>query len=461
MPRVVIIGGGISGLSAAYYLSKQGIESTIVEGRPQLGGVIRTENVDGCVLEAGPDSFLAAKPWALDLIRELGLGADVIASNDHQRVTYIVRSGRLVPLPDGLIMMAPTKVAPMVTTRLVSWPAKLRMSLELLRRPPSTPLPERSVADFVREHYGAEGVEYLAEPLLAGVYGGDPEQLSATSVLTRFVELETKYGSISRGLLAARKAAAQAGRNGAGGGALFKTLKGGLGQLTSALADHAKPQVVHGEAETLARAAEGWRVRVKGAWLEAGHVVLAAPAWSVAGLTREIAPELAALLDTVPYNSSTTVALGYEAARIGRKLTGFGFLVPQKERRRLIALTVVGNKFPNRVPDGKVVLRCFLRTAESEAAESIVAAIRQEIARILGVTAEPDFWRVSRWPRSMAQYTVGHGDRVKRIEQEMVSLPGLYLAGNAYYGIGVPDCVRMGKQAAEKITAVPSPSART
>ena len=203
MPRVIIIGGGISGLATAYYLAKGGVSSTIIESRPRLGGVIQTEQIDGCTIEAGPDSFLSVKPAALDLIRDLGLRDDVIGSNDHLRVTFVRKGGHLVPLPDGLMMMVPTKILPLVTTGLLSLGTKIRMGMELLRAPKMKPGDE-SVADFVREHYGQEAVDYLAEPLLSGIYGGDPRELSVTAVLPRFVELAAKYGSLTRGVLASR-----------------------------------------------------------------------------------------------------------------------------------------------------------------------------------------------------------------------------------------------------------------
>src|SRR5690349_7732103 len=197
MPKVIIVGGGISGLSAAWYLSKSGIRPTLIEKDARLGGVIRTDSMHGCTVEGGPDSFLAAKPWAMDLIRELGLADQVIGSNDHLRVTYILKNGKLVPLPDGLMMMVPTKILPLVGTSLLSWGTKIRMGLEYMRRPKG-PQPDRSVYDFLLDHYGEESVDYLAEPLLAGVYGGDPKQMSVNSVLARFVEIERKYDSLTR-----------------------------------------------------------------------------------------------------------------------------------------------------------------------------------------------------------------------------------------------------------------------
>jgi oxygen-dependent protoporphyrinogen oxidase len=268
MPRVVIVGGGISGLSTAYYLARSGCGSTVIESRGRLGGVIQTERVDGCIIEAGPDSFLSAKPAALELIRDLGLADQVIGSNDHLRITYVRKGGRLVPLPDGLMMMVPTKILPLLTTRLFSFQTKMRMGLELLRRAmPSAG--EQSVADFVEEHYGAEAVDYLAEPLLSGIYGGDPAELSATSVLPRFVELAAKYGSLTRGVLAERVKAAHA-RKGAVPMPLFRTLKGGLGQMVdrAAAVIQGNTEVLAGRAETVERRTErrfwarwtrGWR----------------------------------------------------------------------------------------------------------------------------------------------------------------------------------------------------------
>jgi oxygen-dependent protoporphyrinogen oxidase len=457
MRRAVIVGGGISGLAAAYELSQAGIPSTIVERRSRLGGVIQTDKVEGCLLEAGPDSFLAAKPWALELIRELGLAGDVIASNDHLRVTYVVKGGKLAPLPDGLMLMVPTRIWPMVTTPLLGWPTKVRMGLEWLRRPPKTPPPDRSVAEFIRDHYGQEAVDYLAEPLLAGVYGGDPNRLSVASVLTRFAELEASHGSLTRGVLAARAKAAKA----AASMPLFQTLKNGLGQLTAALERAAAPhlEVLGGEAEAVARAGPRWRVRVNSEWIETDHLVLACPAHEAAALAAGFAPELERELNGIEYSSSMTVALVYDKRELGHALAGFGFLVPQRERRRLVACTWVATKFSHRVPERMAVLRCFLGGADDSALglddEAVVATLRDELKDLMGVTATPLFQRISRWPRSMAQYTVGHGRRIARIEELAGGLRGLHLAGNAYHGIGIPDCIRMGREAGRRIQKEP------
>jgi oxygen-dependent protoporphyrinogen oxidase len=459
VPRAIIVGGGITGLSAAYEFAKAGQSAILLEVRPRLGGVIETERVEGCVLECGPDSFLAAKPAGLDLIREVGLGSELIGSNDKSRVTYLVRHGRLVPMPDGLMMMVPTKILPMVATSIIGWKTKVKMALECFRCPPAEAMPDRSVADFITDHYGRETVDYLAEPLLSGVYGGSVERLSVNSVLTRFVELERQYGSLTRGVLAAkRKAALHRHPAGNGGSALFQTLKGGLAQLTGELESRirGKIEIRQARAESVEATPQGLRVRADGEAMEASSVILATPAWAAGALLRDIDPRLAGLLEGVEYSSSATLAIGFQRSDCGAIPPGFGFLVPACERRLLVAGTFVGAKFPYRVPDGIVVLRCFVGGAGQEAVlefsdSEILRRVQGELQGLLGWTAQPLFTRISRWHRAMAQYTVGHGARLAAISERLESLPGLYLAGNAYEGIGVPDCIRTGRQAASQV----------
>ena len=452
--RALIVGGGISGLSAAYYLSKAGLRPTLIEKAPRVGGVIQTSVQQGCVLEEGPDGFMAAKPWAMNLIKELGLADQVMGSNDHSRVTYIVKKGNLIPLPDGLMMMVPTKILPLAESRLFSWPAKIRMGLEIFRQPPQQRLPDRSVYEFLLDHYGEECIDYLAEPLLAGVYGGDPREMSVNSVLARFVELETKYGSLTRGVLAQRRAQPPRAASGSGssGGSFLLTLQGGLGDFVEALRPSA--DVVQAEVETVENSGAGRRLRANGNWLEAEHVVIATPARDAAKLLQSMQPELASLLGEIPYTSSITLSLGYQKRTFDHPIQGHGFLVPKKERRYIFGCTWVGNKFDHRVPDNMVVLRCFLGgDAIALSDDAVVDAARSDLHSIMGLEAEPTFHNIARWPHSMAQYTVGHEKRVARIEELTRSIPGLYLAGNAYHGIGIPDCVRMGQEAATKISA--------
>jgi oxygen-dependent protoporphyrinogen oxidase len=443
----IVVGGGISGLSAAHYLTRAGTPVALVEKEPRLGGVMQTDSIEGCTLELGPDSFLAAKSAAFDLIRDLGLAGEIIGSNDHLRKSYILRRGRLVPLPDGLMMVVPTKVMPLLTSSLLSWSTKFRMGLEWFRRPGKAP-GDRSVAAFLRDHYGQESVDYLGEPLLSGVYGGDPEELSVVSVLPRFAELERRYGSLTRGVLAMR------GRGEGTGRPLFQSLKGGLAVIAEAIVRAAGERltVLQGAAEAVERAGDGWRVRVNGEWREAGHLILACRAYQSAELLQSFCPELAELLAAIPYASSMTLALGYRRADVKHPLNGFGFLVPKAERGLLLGCTWLGTKFPHRVPDDKAVLRCFMAGDSLQRGDDdVVATARAEIRRIMDVDAEPIFARIARWPRSMAQYTVGHAERVKKIEALAAALPGLGLAGSAYHGIGVPDCIGTGKRTAERM----------
>jgi oxygen-dependent protoporphyrinogen oxidase len=454
MSRVVIVGGGISGLSAAYDLTRAGAECLVLEKQSRLGGVIETRTSKDCVLEGGPDSFISSKPEALALIRELGLENEVIGSNDHQRVTYIVKHGRLVPLPEGVMMIVPTRVMPMVKSPLLGWPTKIRMGFELFRRPApkGQPPQDRSVAEFVTDHFGQEALDYLAEPLLSGVYGGDPRKLGMAGVLPRFLQMEAEYGSLGRAVLAAKKPPAS-------GGSLFRTLRSGLSKLVDTLS--VGLNVRRSEVETIERGSAGFRVRAGGEWLDAEQVILACPAWAAGALLASVDAELARMLGEIDYSSSLTVSLIYKSSEFDGTRAGFGFLVPQKERRRLAACTFVGTKFGFRVPDDRILVRCFFGGAGDEAIlretdESLVAMAREELGRILSLKASPIFHSISRWPRSMAQYNVGHPRRVQEIRDRVGAIPGLHLAGNAYEGIGIPDCIRTGRMAARKVLTAPA-----
>ncbi len=443
---MVIVGGGIAGLSAAYDLAKAGAAYTLIEKEPRVGGVIQTTVRDGCVIEGGPDSFISQKPEALALIKELGLEQEVIGSNDATRVTYILRHGKLVRLPEGFRMIVPTRVWPLLKSPIVGWGTKLRMGFELFRRP--VELPDRSVADFVADHFGHETLDYIAEPLLSGVYGGDPREMSVTSVLGPFVEMERKSGSLGRAVL---KAPATRAATGGSNASLFRTLKGGLATLTEKLSQGLNLR--HGAAETGERTGSGFRLRVNGGWMEASSVILACPAWAAAGLMATLDGTLSSLLGSIPYTSSVTAALCYDAAKFDGQRAGHGFLIPRVERSRMAACTFVGSKFDHRAPADKILLRCFFGGAGDDAVldesnDTLVALAREELRMILGLTAEPLFTSVTRCPRSMAQYTVGHAERLKQIQARAAAIPGLYLAGNGYTGIGIPDCIRMGRAAA-------------
>jgi oxygen-dependent protoporphyrinogen oxidase len=420
MTRVVIVGGGISGLSTAWYLAKAGIRATLIERENRLGGVIRTDVIEGCIAEGGPDSFISAKPAAKELAEELGFGGDLIGSNDYQRATFIWRKGRLVKLPDGMTMMVPGKIGPMLSTSLLSWPGKIRAGLDLFRRPTGQ---ERdvSVSDFVLHHYGREVLDYIAEPMLAGVYGGDPNQMSALSVVPMFVKWEAKYGSLTRATWKELKGSR---------GPIFTTIRQGLQPMVDEMVRQLKPDVIHGEVEKIDK---GYRIRVNGDWLEADHVV-------VACRTAAVLPNL---FPEIPYNSASVTCVGYRKTDVPRELPGFGFLVPRVERKGISAGTWVSHKFNDRVPDDKVLLRLFTTGGTAD----VLGEVREK----LGISAEPLFVRENNWPHSMPQYHVGHTEIVKIIEDMLKDLPGLHVVGNAYHGIGIPDCIKMARQVATRI----------
>lgn len=460
MKRIAIIGGGISGLSAAYALEKQRragteIEYTLYESASRLGGVLVTDRVDGCIVEAGPDSFLTEKPWATDLCKELGLGDQLIGSNDPERKTYIVTRGRLIEMPDGLMFMVPTKILPTVLSPLFSWKTKLRMAREWFH-PPHKANGDETVASLVERHYGPEMVDLLADPLLSGVYGGEASQLSVRAVLARFADMEAKHGSLGRAMLAARKSVARP-QNG-GSPPLFTSLSEGMQQMVDALVAALPADSMDTNAHVQAVSPEN------GSWIVSAGldtdqfdaVILAVPAPAAANLLGRASSDLAAELRGITYSSSVTVALGYDKQVRDALPPGFGFLVPRSEGKRMLAATFVHNKFPHRAPDDRALLRCFVGGARDEqilslADEEILRIVRSELKQIIGLTAEPLFTRVFKWRGAMAQYGVGHLERLQRIDRLLEKLPGLALAGNGYSGIGVPDCVRSGTEGAAKV----------
>jgi oxygen-dependent protoporphyrinogen oxidase len=460
MTRIAIIGGGISGLSAAYALEEQrrqgaDLEYVLYEMSPKLGGVLRTEHINGCVVEAGPDSFVTEKPWAADLCRALGIGDQLIGSNDADRKTYIVTRGRLVEIPDGLMFLVPTKILPTGLSPLFSWKTKLRMAQELLHAPQAVDHDE-SVAAFVERHYGIEMVDRLADPLLSGVYGGEAANLSVRAVLPRFAEMERTHGSLGKAMLAARRKMSSGSSN-QPAAPLFTSLKNGLQVLTETLVSQLPAGVLLTEAPVQAvqpqPEAGGWTVSAGLKSDQFDGVIVALPGKSAADVLRIASERLAEELRGIQYSSSITVGLGYDDEVRKSLPPGFGFLVPRSEGKRLLAATFVHNKFPHRCPDDRALLRCFFAGRNAEnlwpySEEQIVGIVRNELQQILGLRSEPLFARVYKWKSAMAQYGVGHLERLQRIEHFRQQLPGLALAGNAYRGIGIPDCVRSGREAA-------------
>jgi protoporphyrinogen/coproporphyrinogen III oxidase len=470
MKRIAIVGGGISGLSASFYLDKARatgaeLEYTLFESGQRVGGSMYSDRVEGCLVEAGPDSFLTEKPWALTLCKELGIAGQLIGSNDAQRKTYIVVGSRLVVMPDGLMFMVPTKLVPTAFSPLFSWSTKLRMARELLH-PPRPIYDDETVAELVERHFGAEVVDRIADPLLAGVYGGDAAKLSARAVLPRFVEMEEKYGSLSRAMLAAhKKMAHSAGKQPSR--PLFSSLKDGMQQMVDAIVDRLDAESIRlrNHVRRVYPEDGGWRVSIENNGDESfDAVVLATPANVAGTLLDGVDRGLARNLLHISYSSSVTVTLGYYLDQIKGLPPGFGFLVPRSEGARMLACTFVHNKFPHRAPEGKGILRCFLGGARDEAVlaltdDEILDEVHRELVDIVRLDARPIFARVYRWRGAMAQYEPGHIARVERIEKRVSEIPGLALAGNAYHGIGVPDCIRSGMEAANRVAQLSVESA--
>ncbi|MBZ5652319.1 MAG: protoporphyrinogen oxidase [Acidobacteriia bacterium] len=458
MKRIAIVGGGISGLAAAFALDErrragEALQFVVYESGPRFGGVLFTEQVEGCLIEAGPDSFLTEKPWAADLCRRLGIEDQLIGSNDGDRKTYILVKGRLVPMPDGLMFMVPTELAPALLTTLFSAATKLRVAREWWY-PARQSNGDESVGALVERHYGAEMVDRLADPLLAGVYGGEASQLSARAVLPRFVEMESKYGSLGRGMLAARKNIRQSQP----GPPIFSSLKGGMQQLAEALVGRLSPDVLRANSpvQAVQRQDRGWVVSAGYASDQFDGVIVATPANAAAPLLEIASADLASELRAISYSSSVTVALGFGRDVRATLPAGFGFLVPRREGKRLLAATFVHNKFPHRAPIDRALVRCFLGGSRDDQVlqlsdQDILEIVREELRQILGLKAEPLFARTFRWRSAMAQYAVGHLDRLQRIEGLVKQLPGLALAGNGYRGIGVPDCIRSGEAAVQQL----------
>lgn len=443
--KVAVIGGGITGLTAAYTLHKHGSPFTLYEASPRLGGSLLTESKGGVTIEGGADSWITAKPWAAELARELGITDQLVQSNDSERATYIVRGSKLIPMPRGLRLFVPTDMQATETSQLFSSATKTRFKEELDMLPRDN-IQDESVAAFAERHFGREMVETLVDPLLAGVYGVDASTLSAHAVIPQMVEAERKQGSLIRALQAAPP----------NDEAIFTTFRHGISTLTEALIAQLPSSSIklNTAAHSVKRDGEHWNVN--------GHsfsaVILAISPLQVASLDC-VQGELADPLVQFTYGDALTIALVYDRAQISDLPKGFGFLVPSSEQREIIAGTFVHQKWPERLPKDLGMIRVFFNEKILRTDAEIEQVARKELREILGVTAQPRFTMVHRWPQSMPQYTVGHMERMKKITR-LSREAGLHLAGNAYRGIGVSDCVRDGRAAAVAVIAQlrPAPS---
>lgn len=467
-PRtVVVVGGGISGLATAFSLQERAatagvpIRCIVLEAGSSWGGKIVTHRVGGLVAEAGPDSFLSQKPAGLELCAKLGLSDQLINTNETGKKAFVLRGGRLHELPEGLITFVPTQLGPFLRSGLLSVAGLARMGLDLVvPRGPSQG--DESLASFFRRRFGTQAFDRVLEPLMAGIYAGDAEQMSLKATFPRFFELEQQYGSVIRGMMAARKKMARSTPSGPKR-TMFVSLKNGLDDLVTALVARLTRQGVD-----LRRGCRVEALRVRshqlGRWvydlvlgdggaLSCEGLVLATPAYVSADLLRPLSPIAGGLLEMIPYASTATIVLSYRAEAVGGAVEGFGFIVPRIEGRDLIAATWTSLKWPHRAPADHVLIRCYVGGVGREAVlqlsdDQLVARVRAELAAICGLNAEPTYVEVNRWWKAMPQYTIGHLDRLAQLDAALSRYGGLVLTGAGYRGVGIPDCIRDGALAA-------------
>lgn len=445
---VAIVGGGMSGLAAAYELARRHVPFVLLEAAPALGGVVRTERIDGFVIDAGPDALLTQKPAAIDLCRELGMGDRL--RPQKERGTFLVRGGALRALPEASVFGIPVDWLPFVTSRAFSFYGKLRMAAEyvLPGRPASG---DESIASFMGRRFGREAVEYLADPLLAGIHGGDAERLSMQALFPRFLDMERRYGSLIRGFREGAR------RRTGPPPPPFVAPRGGLRDMVDTLVAALPPASLRTGVRVDSVEADGRdRFRLyldNGGTMTAEAVLLATPPRVTAPMVRALDPTLASACARIPAVSVVTTALAYPARAVRHRLAGTGVVVPRSERMGISALTWVSSKWEGRAPAGHVLLRAYLGGARDPGAidlpsEAIVARAHGDVRRLLGITGDPVLARVYRWPHANAQQEVGHPDLMAKIEDRLAAHSGLFISAAGFRGSGIADCVADGRRQA-------------
>jgi oxygen-dependent protoporphyrinogen oxidase len=471
IPHITIIGGGIAGLATAFYLQKKSreaglsIDYTLIEQAPRFGGKIITDSTaEGFIIEGGPDSFITQKPWGTQLCRDLGVADRLIPTNDHRRDVYVVNHGRLAPFPGGFRLAIPTEFIPFALSPLISPWGKLRMGMDLFI-PPRQEDGDESLASFFRRRLGSEAVDKIAGPMMGGIYTADPERLSIKSTFPMFVEMEQKYGSLIKAMQASKKNRPQPSSSNGKPPAMFTSLRGGMDELVETIVDQLEGDLRPGcRVAGLRHRSPGFEVMFDPAdspSLSTDAVVLAVPAYAAATLVESLEPELAQKFSQVRYVSTANISLAYRYPEIKsqHELNGFGFMIPKSEGRQILACTWTSTKFNYRVPSDGALLRIFVGGDEREHLvnlpdEELVALAQAEVADLMGVSAPPLTHRVFRWRRGNPQYDVGHLERVADMESLAAArLPGLYLTGSAFRGIGIPDCVKSGINTADQLLA--------
>ena len=472
-PHIAVIGGGITGLAAAHRLCELAptVKTTLFEAGTRVGGILNTVRRDGFLLECGADNFITNLPEAIELSRRIGCEDRLVRTNDEKRQAFVVSKGKLRTIPDGFIVMAPSKLWPIVTTPILSPLGKLRLAWEYFVR--SRYFDDESLASFATRRFGRETYERLIQPLVGSIYASNPDRLSLQATLPRFIEMERKHGSLIRGAL--RQRAAQQRRSSSGSGApysLFMAPREGMSAWIAAIADCLPTGTIRLNAavDRLERnPAGGWKLSLNGSEQESIEVdgaIVATPARVAAETLSGVDAELSETLAKISYSASTIVSLGFDREQIGHALDGFGFVVPATEQRRILSASFSSVKYPGRAPEGKVLARVFingtavpemLRLSESD----LVAVAMSELDLLLNITGQPIMHHVVRYTAAMPQYELGHCARIEAIRQRAAQLTGLELAGNAYQGIGIPNCIRSAEGAAERLLAELGVSART
>ncbi len=476
--RVVVIGGGVTGLAAAYRFQKlaskssQSVDIQLLEASRRVGGVLQTLQRDGFLLEGGPDCFLSEKPHALQLCQELGSGDELIGTRPEYRRSFVVRDGQLDPVPEGFYLLGPSKLRPFLQSPLLSWKGKWRALMEPLVGSRRKDVNDESLASFVRRRFGREMLDPLAQPLVAGIYAADPETLSLRATFPQFLEMEKKYGSVLLGLKKRKIPQTSGARY-----SLFVTLRGGMQTLINELVKQLPKETIStalraeklcwnaspsplpkGEGARRAGEAMGtWQLILSnGQTLTADCVLLALPAYASAKLLAPLSRPLADLLNSIPYEGSITVNWAFRVEDVKHAMNGVGFVVPHREKRSLLAATFVHRKFEGRVPEGRVLIRGFSGGALQRdifglGDAALEQQMRKDLQDLLGISSDPLFSVIQRWPGAMPQYTLGHQQRVLQIQEMMEGLKGLVLAGNWQNGVGIPDCIASGERAAMRL----------
>jgi oxygen-dependent protoporphyrinogen oxidase len=487
---MAVIGGGIAGLAAAHRLVElaPACHFTLFEAGSRLGGVLSTLHQDGYQVEQSADNFITTIPWGVDLCKRLGLGDQLVETNPAHRHTYVVRGGRLHKLPDGFLMMAPTRLWPLALTPILSPLGKLRAALEYFI-PARKDETDESMAAFVRRRLGREAFERLVEPLVSAVYAADMEKLSVAATLPRFRDMERQYGSLIRAMRHQMKRRPKAKAESGARYSMFVTLRDGLSSLVAAIAARLPDGAVRLDTPVvrIERCAGQWRVYLApgespgasdrqsrhphpkplpkgegGMWEDFDALIVATPSHVAAGLLRPIDAELGADLARIEHSGTAIVSLGYDEQQIGCALDAMGAVVPAVEKSAILAISFSSHKYLHRAPEGKVLLRVFVGGARRpELAEMADERLRPlvlgELGPLLRIRGEPNFCNIAHWPGTMPQYHVGHKELVARIEARAAALPKVALAGNAYHGVGLPDCIHGGQQAAERVLAANNP----